>query len=64
MRYHHEFVCGSDGKDHHADLLECVQKPKYGKRVNLQLGHEWRCFMCEQHGLQISLLFIISLISN
>lgn len=60
MRYHHEYICGSDGKDYHVDLLKCVQESEYGKRVNLQLSHEWRCFIWERQGLQTSTFFIVS----
>lgn len=39
-------VCGSDGKDYwNLAYFRCIQAMEYGKRVNLQLRHEWPCFV-------------------
>lgn len=54
-----DIVCGSDGYDYNnINYFRCVQTMEYGKRVNLQLRHEWPCWIWEQHGIETSTLFL------
>lgn len=40
------YLCGSDGyKYENPSVLECIQRTEYGKRVDLQLQHYYRCFI-------------------
>lgn len=54
-------VCGTDGYDYHnLHYFRCIQTTEYGKRVNLQLSNEWRCWIWEQHGIKTSTLCYVS----
>lgn len=45
--------CGTDAQDYYyLSTLECEQKTKYGKSINLQLKHRGRCWIWEKHGYE------------
>lgn len=45
--------CGTDGLDYHyLSEFECIQKSKYGKRINLQLRHRGGCWIWEKNGFE------------
>lgn len=55
------YVCGSDGKTYtNIYRLWCAQNKEYGKRVNLQLKHEWRCFIWESYGIETTTFLFVS----
>lgn len=54
-------VCGTDGKTYKNEFhLMCVQHQEYGKRINLQMNHNWECYLWEEYGIATSTILIVS----
>lgn len=55
------YECGSDGITYkNIYYLWCKQKTEYGKRVNLQLKHPFRCFIWESYGIETTTFLFVS----
>lgn len=55
------YVCGSDGKTYNnIHYLWCAQKSEYGRKINLQLIHQWRCFIWEKYGIDTTTFLCVS----